>query len=75
MRQESRGSHYRSDYPNLDDEKWKVNIYCRNGKGEIQGAEKEGGIILFKEPVKEIKGPLNDLLKDHVKAEHHREFE
>ena len=75
MRQESRGSHYRSDYPNLDDEKWKVNIYCRKGEREIQGAEKEGGIILFKEPVKEIKGPLNDLLKDHVKAEHHREFE
>src|SRR5215217_3998088 len=29
MRQESRGAHYRSDFPNLDDEKWKVNIYCR----------------------------------------------
>ena len=28
MRQESRGAHYRSDFPNLDDEKWKVNIYC-----------------------------------------------
>jgi len=66
MRQESRGSHYRSDYPNLNNEKWKVNIYCRNGKGEI---------ILFKEPVKEIKGSLTDLIKDHVKADHHREFE
>src|SRR6185437_3038476 len=60
MRQESRGSHYRSDYPNLNNEKWKVNIYCRNGKGEI---------ILFKEPVKEIKGSLTDLIKDHVKAD------
>ena len=29
MRQESRGAHYRSDFPKLDDEKWKVNIYCR----------------------------------------------
>ncbi|HZD82547.1 MAG TPA: FAD-dependent oxidoreductase, partial [Nitrososphaeraceae archaeon] len=29
MRQESRGAHYRSDFPNLDDEKWKLNIYCR----------------------------------------------
>jgi succinate dehydrogenase flavoprotein subunit len=28
MRQESRGAHYRSDFPNLHDEKWKVNIYC-----------------------------------------------
>jgi succinate dehydrogenase / fumarate reductase flavoprotein subunit len=70
MRQESRGAHYRSDFPKLDDEKWKVNIYCR----------KEGGggaaeMILFKQNVKEIKGPLADLLKAHVKAEHHREFE
>jgi len=29
MRQESRGAHYRSDFPNIDNEKWKVNIYCR----------------------------------------------
>src|ERR671924_658649 len=29
MRQESRGAHYRSDFPKLDDERWKVNIYCR----------------------------------------------
>ena len=67
MRQESRGAHYRSDFPKLDDEKWKVNIYCR----------KEGGaeMVLFKQNVKEIKGPLADLLKAHVKPEHHREFE
>ena len=32
MRQESRGAHYRSDFPNLDDEKWMVNIYCRKGR-------------------------------------------
>ncbi|MER5175963.1 MAG: FAD-binding protein [Candidatus Nitrosocosmicus sp.] len=79
MRQESRGAHYRSDYPELDNEKWKVNIYCR--KGKRQGAEKEendgeeGEIILVKEPVKELKGPLVDFIKDQVKAEHHREFE
>ena len=66
MREESRGAHFRSDFTNLDDEKWKVNIYCR----------KEGGdMVLFKENVKEIKGPLTDLLNIHVKAEHHREFE
>ena len=53
MRQESRGAHYRSDFPNIDDEKWKVNIYCR----------KEGRhMVLFKDKVKEIKGPLADLL-------------
>ena len=66
MRQESRGAHYRSDFPNLDDEKWKVNIYCRQ----------EGrAMALFKDNVKEIKGPLADLLNIHVKPEHHREFE
>src|SRR5215204_6440050 len=66
MRQESRGAHFRSDYPNLDDEEWNVNIYCRKEGGEM---------VLFKDSVKEIEGPLADLLKIHVKAEHHREFE
>ena len=66
MRQESRGAHYRSDFPNLDDEKWKVNIYCRKVGREM---------VLFKQRVKEIKGLLADLLKAHVKPEHHREFE
>jgi len=66
MRQESRGAHYRSDFPNPDDEKWKVSIHCRK-----EGKE----MVLFKADVKEIKGPLADLLNIHVKAEHHREFE
>ena len=66
MRQESRGSHYRSDFPKLDDEKWKVNIFCRK-----EGRE----MVLFKDSVKEIKGPLADLLEAHVKPERHREFE
>ena len=66
MREESRGAHYRSDFPGLNDEKWRVNIYCRN-----EGAD----MVLFKENVKEIKGPLADLLNSHVKPEHHREFE
>jgi succinate dehydrogenase/fumarate reductase flavoprotein subunit len=61
MRQESRGAHYRSDFPNLDDEKWKVNIYCRK-----EGRE----MVLFKQNVKEIKGPLADLLVAHIKPEH-----
>jgi succinate dehydrogenase / fumarate reductase, flavoprotein subunit len=66
MRQESRGAHYRSDFPKLDDERWNVNICCRK-----EGEE----MALFKQEVKEIKGPLADLLKAHVKPEHHREFE
>jgi succinate dehydrogenase/fumarate reductase flavoprotein subunit len=73
MRQESRGAHYRSDFPKLDDQSWKVNIYCKKeGKG-ISPAAAE--MVLFKQNVKEIKGPLSDFLKVHVKAAHHREFE
>ena len=66
MRQESRGAHYRFDFPKLDDKKWKLNIYCK---------QKGNGIALFKRRVREGKGPLEDFLKAHVKAEHHREFE
>jgi succinate dehydrogenase / fumarate reductase, flavoprotein subunit len=65
MRQESRGAHYRSDFPKLDEE-WKVNIYCRKEAAEM---------VLFKHNVREIKGPLADFLKSHVKAAHHRTFE
>ena len=66
MRQESRGAHFRSDFPKIDEEKWNVNIYCRKQDGEM---------VLFKQNVKEIKGPLAVLLKAHIKPEHHREFE
>ena len=66
MRQESRGAHYRIDFPKLDDKKWKLNIFCK---------QKGNGIALFKRRVREGKGPLEDFLKAHVKAEHHREFE
>ena len=66
MREESRGAHYRSDFPKLDDEKWKVNIFCRKERNDMK---------LFKDQIKEIKGPLADFLNIHAKAEHHREFE
>ena len=32
-------------------------------------------MVLFKQNVKEIKGPLMGLLKEHVEPEHRREFE
>jgi len=74
MRQESRGAHYRSDFPKLDDERWKVNIYCRKeGRKGVSAAAAE--MVLFKQNVKEIKGPLLDFLEVHVKAAHQREFE
>ena len=72
MRQESRGAHYRSDYPKLDNNKWKVNIYCTKKDRQV---EEHVDMVLFTEPVKDIKGPLLDLIKINVKAEHHREFE
>jgi succinate dehydrogenase / fumarate reductase, flavoprotein subunit len=73
MRQESRGAHYRSDFPKLDDESFKVNIYCRKEGKRVSAAAAE--MVLFKQNVKEIKGPLSDFLKVHVKAAHQREFE
>jgi len=66
IRQESRGAHYRSDFPKLDDQKWKVNNFCRKEGDET---------ITSREEVKELKGVLLDFLKTHAKAEHHREFE
>jgi succinate dehydrogenase / fumarate reductase flavoprotein subunit len=73
IRQESRGAHYRSDFPKLDDKRWKVNIYCRKEVKEVSAAEAE--MVLFEQNVKEIKGLLADFLKSHVKAAHHRTFE
>jgi succinate dehydrogenase / fumarate reductase, flavoprotein subunit len=73
MREESRGAHYRSDFPRLDDEKWKVNIYCTKKGNGLSAADAE--MILYKYNVKEISGPLADFLKSHAKAAHHRTFE
>jgi Fumarate reductase flavoprotein C-term len=66
-RQESRVAHYRSDFPNLGDEEWKGNIYCRK-----EGSE----IVLFKDSIKE-RNPrtIGRFPQVHIKAEHHREFE
>ena len=66
MRQESRGAHYRSDFPKMNEKEWNVNIYCRKVGKEM---------VMLKQNVKEIKGPLSNLIKAHIKPEHHREFE
>src|SRR5215204_2997622 len=73
MRQESRGAHYRSDFSKLDDERFKINIYCTKKGKKVSAASAE--MVLFKQNVKEIKGLLSDMLKVHVKAAHKREFE
>ena len=36
MRTESRGSHYRTDYPWMDNKNWLRNIVIRNDKGKMQ---------------------------------------
>jgi succinate dehydrogenase/fumarate reductase flavoprotein subunit len=41
MRRESRGSHFREDYPHRDDENWRVNIIFRQEHGELR-AETRG---------------------------------
>ena len=48
-----RGAHYRSDFPKIDDERWKVIFYCRKEgmRGLSAGAGAE--MILFKQNVKE----------------------
>ena len=74
MRQESRGAHYRSDFPKIDDKTWRVNIYCRKERKGVSATAAEE-MVLFKQNVKEIKGPLADFLKSHVKAAYHRTFE
>jgi succinate dehydrogenase/fumarate reductase flavoprotein subunit len=65
-RQESRGAHFRADFPKIDDVNWKVNIFCRKNGEQIE---------LYKRNVKEVSGSLAKFLKEHTKAEHQREFE
>ena len=62
MRQESRGAHYRSDFPDRDDRKWKANIYCRkHGKK----------MVLVRRKTKKIKESVKNLLQAQTKVEHH----
>jgi succinate dehydrogenase / fumarate reductase, flavoprotein subunit len=62
MRQDSRGAHYRSDFPDRYGRKWKVNIYCRKSGREM---------VLFKRPVSKVREPIKDLLKVQTQVEHH----
>lgn len=42
FREESRGAHYRRDYPDQDDNKWLANVYVERG---------DSGMDVYKEPV------------------------
>jgi succinate dehydrogenase / fumarate reductase, flavoprotein subunit len=68
MREESRGAHFRSDFPTINNEMWHVNIYCTK-------ENKDGKMILYNKNVREIKGNLNEVIKAHLKAVHNNESE
>ena len=66
MREESRGLHFRSDFPTINIEKWHVNIYC---------TKRNGRMTLHKQNVKEVKGLLKEALKMLSKPIHNNESE
>ena len=66
MRKESRGAHFRSDFPTINNDVWHVNIYCTKGDGKM---------TLYKQNVKEVNGTLKEVIRDHVKPIHNNESE
>ena len=67
MRQESRGAHFRSDFPNKNDEKWKVNIIC-----SLKKKGRRDKMNLYSKGVKKVKGPLSDLInRAQDQVDHH----
>ncbi len=68
MREESRGAHFRSDFPNINNQMWHANIYCTKENGD-------GKMILYKKSIKEVKGNLKEVIRDHLKAVHNNESE
>ncbi len=59
-RTESRGAHYRSDYPKTI-AKWKKNVYCEPTKQ---------GMTLFTKPVQKIPAPIQRLIAQKQPATH-----
>ena len=66
MRKESRGAHFRSDFPTINNDVWHVNIYCTKGDGKM---------TLYKQNVKEVNGTLKEVIRDHLKPIHNNESE
>ena len=68
MREESRGAHFRSDFPTINNDMWHVNIYCTRGN-------RDGKMTLYTKNVKDVKGTLKEVMRDHIKSVHNNESE
>jgi len=66
MRKESRGAHFRSDFPTINNDVGHVNIYCTKGDGKM---------TLYIQNVKEVNGTLKEVIRDHLKPIHNNESE
>ena len=66
MREESRGAHFRSDFPTINNDAWLANIYCTRGDKKM---------ILYKQKIKEINWTLKETIKEQLKPIHNNESE
>jgi succinate dehydrogenase / fumarate reductase, flavoprotein subunit len=62
LRKESRGAHYRSDFPRTDNANWKVSIICRGEDGEMK---------IFTEKVKAEGDPLKRMVSQEARRRYH----
>jgi len=66
MRKESRGAHFRSDFSDINNDMWHVNIYCTKENEKMK---------LYKQNVKEVNGILKEIMEDNMKPIHNNESE
>ena len=62
MRKESRGAHYRKDYLDRDDKKWKTNIIVQKNRNAMK---------LFTRKVPRVKGELKSILSKKIEPKYY----